>query len=154
MKKNIFFILLLMVYAGANAKSMLIDKVPFCDMQPYIFYDMDSDGRKEKICTKPVGEKYSGTYSKFSDFFSHDVIIDFGDARYFLLSSRLLTQTRNAAFEDDTYIEVVNLSKIKHRLLKNKLKGIGLRKVHPFKSSVIYYWNKDKKTIEEYWESD
>jgi hypothetical protein len=153
-KKAISFFSLLSFCSVAVSKPLLLDKIPFCDAQPHIFFDMNGDGRKETICTKPVGEKYNGTYDKFKNFYSHEVVLNFSKTHNFSLHSRLLTQSKNAAYEDDTYIEPVNLNGYKHRLLKKKLTGMGIRKAYPYKSSVIYYWDKKKKSVEEFWESD
>jgi hypothetical protein len=154
MKKVIFLFIILMVDFLAIAKPILIQDIPFCDATPIVFADIDGDGLKETICTKNSGVKKNNKYTQFRDFYVHDVVIRFDNSREFLFAVKTVTPSGTDMKAYDAYFDAVILNGYKHRLLKKKLGGVGLLKVYPEKSSVIYYWDKNTKSMQEFWESD
>lgn len=154
MKKLALALSFIAISSIALAKPLLIQDMPFCDAKPYIFYDMDGDGRVESICANPIGVKENNRHTNFKDIYIHEVGINFSSSQTFVIALKVRTQEYISTREYDAYIEPVNLNGYKHRLLKKKLSGMGVRKVYPEKSSVIYYWDKKKKSVGEFWESD
>ncbi len=109
---------------------------------------MDGDSRPETICAQATNKQSgSGTvYSVRLNFtrkdISHEILV------------LLLTDRKAPVYPHDDYIEPVDMVKYRHPKLKAKATGMGLRLVHPEKSSVIYFWDKRKDAPVEFWETD